>query len=218
MVDAAGADVLAVLTRAPSSGGKSRLFAELGRRSDPQLLEALLLDTIAAAPPGVRVVVVVTPGSACEDVRTLVGAIEVIPQVQGDLGERMRAAMADLFEQGARTVALIGSDLPHITPAVITEAFEALERDPESLVLGPAADGGYYLIAARRVPDVFTGIEWGTDRVLDHTRRAALAQGLKVHLLNEMTDVDTAGDLREICAGNAAPPRTAEWLRRFGIY
>ena len=218
MVDAAGAHALAVLTRAPSSGGKSRLFAELGSPSDPRLLEALLLDTIAAAPPGVRVVAVVTPASACDEVRTLAGAIDVMPQGEGDLGARMRAAMAALFAQGARAVALIGSDLPHIAPAVISDAFETLERDPDALVLGPAADGGYYLIAARQVPDVFTGIEWGSDRVLEQTRQAAVATGLKVRLLNEMTDVDTAVALRRICAGPAAPPRTAAWLRGFGIY
>ena len=130
----------------------------------------------------------------------------------------MHAAMATLFAQGARAVALIGSDLPHMTPAVIAEAFETLEREPDALVLGPAADGGYYLIAARHVPDVFTSIEWGSDRVLEQTRQAAAAKGLKVCLLNEMTDVDTADALRQICGGPSAPPRTAAWLRSFGIY
>jgi hypothetical protein len=62
MVDLAGARVLAVLTRAPSSGGKSRLFASLGIPTDPRLLEALLLDTISgASAPGVRIVIAVTP-------------------------------------------------------------------------------------------------------------------------------------------------------------
>lgn len=246
MVDAAIAHSLAILTRAPSSGGKSRLFSELGCSPDPRLLEALLLDTIAgAAPSGVRVVVAVTPGSACDETRRCLSrlkpapttlepapatlkpapatlepapAIDVIPQVDGDLGEQMRATMAGLFAQGARAVALIGSDLPHITPAPVIEAFETLARDPEALVLGPAGDGGYYLVAATCVPDVFTGIEWGSGRVLAQTRDAALAQGLRVHLLPKMNDVDTAADLRQVCEGKTPPPRTAEWLRNSSIY
>jgi rSAM/selenodomain-associated transferase 1 len=226
MVDAAHAHALAVLTRAPSSGGKSRLFAELGCAPDPRLLEALLLDTISrAAPPGARVVVAVTPGSACDEIRELLmsrlkpaPAIDVVPQGTGDLGERMRATMADLFEQGARAVALIGSDLPHITRAPVAAAFEALDRDPDALVLGPAADGGYYLIAARRVPDVFAGIEWGSERVLEQTRQAAQADGFQVRLLASMRDVDAAADLRDICGGDGPPPRTAAWLRDFRIY
>jgi glycosyltransferase A (GT-A) superfamily protein (DUF2064 family) len=58
---------------------------------------------------------------------------------------------------GARAVVLIGSDIPEITPATVTSALALLERDPGALVLGPADDGGYYLIAATRVPTVFEG-------------------------------------------------------------
>lgn len=214
MVDAADAHVLAVLTRAPSSGGKSRLFAELGCPPDPRLLEALLLDTIAhAASPGVQQVVAVTPASACDEISKLVREVDVIPQVDGDLGERMRAVMALLFERGARAVALVGSDLPHITPAAVAEAFDALASDPDALVLGPATDGGYYLVAATRIPDVFTGIEWGSARVLQQTRDAAVERGFHVRLLPTMSDVDTADDLRRVCVGDAAPSRTTAWLR-----
>ena len=217
MVDAADAPVLAVLTRAPSAGGKSRLFAGLGCPPDPRLLEALLLDTVErAAPPGVRCVIAVTPGSACGEVRDLT-TIETIPQVEGDLGERMRGAMAHLFDRGARAVALIGSDLPHITPAAAGAAFDALAGDPDALVLGPAADGGYYMVASTRVPGVFTGIDWGTAQVLEQTRRAALARGFRVRLLAEMRDVDTADDLRRVCDVAMPPPRTARWLRDRGM-
>ena len=206
----ADARVVAVLTRAPSAGGKSRLFAGLGCPPDPRLLEALLLDTIAGAvPAGVRCVIAVTPGSACDEIRELLASrlnpapaigmvVDAIPQVEGDLGERMHAAMAHLFAHGARAVALIGSDLPHITHAPATAAFDGLDDDADGLVLGPAADGGYYLVAARRVPDVFTGIEWGSSRVLEQTRRAAVTRGFRVRLLSEMTDVDTVDDLRRI--------------------
>jgi len=236
MVDLAGAHVLAVLTRAPSSGGKSRLFASLGVPADPQLLEALLLDTIDnAAAPGVRVVVAVTPPSACDEVRATLRSHStaltrgqtptptpgqtpvpidalVIAQADGDLGERMRATMATLFARGAAAVALIGSDLPHIRSSSIVTAFDTLTHDRDALILGPAADGGYYLVASTRVPDVFTQIDWGTSRVLAQTEDAARARGLRVHLLPVLTDVDTSEDLRTVAAEGRAP-RTAAWIR-----
>jgi len=212
MVDAADSPVLAVLTRAPSSGGKTRLFASLGLPSDPALLDALLLDTLdGAAAPGVRRVVAVTPGDGCDEVRRIVGNVGVIAQPDGNLGERMRAVMAALFARGAPAVALIGSDLPHLTPDVIAEAFALVSRDPDALVLGPAADGGYYLIAAPRLPDVFSGIDWGSARVRLQTEEAAAANGLTVHHLQTMSDVDSVDDLRRAAASGLAR-RTALWL------
>ena len=212
MVGAAGAPVFAVLTRAPSSGGKTRLFASLGVPPDSGLLTALLLDTLdGGAVPGVRRVVAVTPASACDEIRTIVGDAEVISQVDGDLGERMRSTMAALFADGAPAVVLVGSDLPHITPAVIAEACERVRQEPQALVLGPASDGGYYLIGASRVPEIFSGITWGGPDVLAQTRRAAVADGCRVSLLPTMTDVDDAGALRGAARSGQAP-RTAAWL------
>lgn len=217
MVDTAEMDALAIMTRAPSSGGKSRLFAALGCEPDPELLTALLLDTVDnASMPGVTRVIAVTPVSACEEVAALVPRdVQVIPQrEEGSLGERMKAVMRASFSAGARAVALIGSDLPLITSAHLQATFSALARDPDALVLGPAADGGYYLIAASEVPDVFTHIEWGTDRVLAQTRDAARLAGLRVQLLDVLGDVDTPEALRE-CANPLVAPRTSAWLRRY---
>jgi uncharacterized protein len=220
MVDVASADTVAVLTRAPSAGGKSRLFAALGRAVDPDLLAALLLDTIeGVAIPGVRIVVAVTPREACDEVARLIAfnsqmtAIETMGQPDGDLGARMRDTMATLFEAGARAVALVGSDLPSITHAVVRAAFDRLAHDRDLLVIGPASDGGYYLVAATRVPPVFDRIAWGSADVLAQTCAAAAEAGMRVHLLDPLADVDTLDDLR----GVRASTRTAAWLRRNGI-
>lgn len=263
MVDVANADAIAVLTRAPSAGGKSRLFAALGRPPDPGLLAALLLDTIDGVRlPGVRVVVAVTPAEARQEIERLLRdargtfrlpafarratarsrpgrsapadrpastglsgraatrpggggktdgtSIEVIAQPAGDLGERMRGTMAQLFDAGARAVAVIGSDLPSIRTAPLRAAFDRLACERDALVLGPATDGGYYLIAATRVPPVFDGIAWGSGQVLEQTRAAAARARMRVHLVDTMADVDTVDDLRRV----ESSTRTAEWARR----
>jgi rSAM/selenodomain-associated transferase 1 len=211
------ANVLGVLTRAPSAGGKSRLFAALRRPCDPALLTALLLDTVDAADvPGVTRVVAVTPTDACEAVAGLLpSGVAVLPQRHGDLGQRMRALMQDLFDHGARRVVLIGSDLPALPSRCIAAAFTRLECQPDDLVLGPATDGGYYLIGGSRLPPVFDGIEWGSARVLAQTRDAADRAGLRVHLLEPLTDVDVVDDIRNLPSG--AAPRTTQWARSNGI-
>ena len=209
MVELAGAAVVAILTRAPSSGGKRRLFAALGRAPDPALLTALLLDTLdATAVAGVHRAIVVEPPAACDEVRALAPGVDVRPQVAGTLGDRMRDAMADFFQAGARAVAIVGSDLPDLPATVISEAFEVLTTDPGALVLGPARDGGYYLIAASSVPDVFEGIAWGTSRVLEQTIASATDHGVRVRLLRYFSDVDLPADLENVRA-----TRSRKWVQ-----
>lgn len=206
-----GADIVAVLTRAPSAGGKTRLFAELGRPSAPALLEALLLDTL----DGVRAsagcgVLCVDPASAIGELQALVPDMPVIAQVQGSLGDRMQECMAALFGAGARRVALVGSDLPTLPSAVIDSAFATLDRHPESLVLGPAGDGGYFLIASGSVPPVFNGIWWSTRHVREQTIAAAEGAGWRTHLTDSVEDVDTAESLRRAAISGAL--RTRAWF------
>lgn len=157
--------------------------------------------------PGAARVVAVDPPEACDEVAALVPeGVSVRPQTPGSLGERMRGLMTGLFAEGATAVVLLGSDLPDMTPGVVAQALARLARDPASLVLGPAADGGYYLLAATRVPAVFDGIDWGTSQVLTQTLAAAARGGTAVYLLGAMADVDTADDLHRVQA-----PRTRQW-------
>lgn len=207
-MDLAGARIVALLTRAPSAGGKTRLFEALGRPVDPSLLSALLLDTYDAAAAAGTTVIVAEPPESCDELRQLTGAA-VIPQAAGALGERMQSAMRELFGRGALAVALVGSDLPDLDPQAITDAFAFLDAEPRSLVLGPAADGGYYLLAATHVPAVFDGIEWGTPRVLEQTLAAAFRAAIRVHLVAPMRDVDLPDDLHRVRAA-----RTRAWASR----
>jgi rSAM/selenodomain-associated transferase 1 len=209
MVDVANADVVAILTRAPWAGGKSRLFASLQQAADPALLEALLLDTIDGATcADARLVLSIAPAAAVHAFSAT--GVQIMAQPEGDLGARMRGTMAQLFDAGARRVALIGSDLPAMTCAPLRASFDALDRDPAGVVLGPALDGGYYLIAAGSVPPVFDRIPWGTPEVLAQTRAAAGAAGLRVTLVEPLADVDTVEDLQHL---PPAAARTIAWAR-----
>jgi hypothetical protein len=209
MVGDEAAPVVAVLTRAPSAGGKTRLFAALGRPPDPALMTALLLDTLdGARASGRSCLVAVDPPGACDEVSALVPeGVRVWPQPAGPLGDRMRSVMAALLDGGAPAVVLVGSDLPDLRGAIVERALAHLARDPDALVLGPSADGGYYLIAGTRVPAVFDGIAWGGPDVLAQTVAAAGRAGQTVHLLAGLRDVDTPEDLEA-----ARGPRTRAWL------
>ncbi len=157
-----------------------------------------------------RGVICVEPASEVASLRSLVTDMPIVGQSGGSLGERMPRCMASLFEAGARRVALVGSDLPAMSPAVIDAAFGALDHDPDSLVLGPARDGGYFLIAAASVPPVFGGIEWSTPRVRMQTMAAAQVAGWRMHLVDSVEDIDTVDSLRRVSATGG--PRTRAWV------
>lgn len=120
---------------------------------------------------------------------------DYLVQMEGDLGDRMRLAFQKVFRQGWKRVVLIGSDLPDLTAAIIRESFERLTN--HDLVLGPARDGGYYLIGLKTGrPELFdNAIDWGTKEVLKNTRITADRLGLKTALLDELRDMDRPEDL-----------------------
>jgi rSAM/selenodomain-associated transferase 1 len=116
------------------------------------------------------------------------------PQQGEDLGERLRQAFADAFADGCNRVAVIGTDCPQVDKAVLQHAFEAL--DQAELVVGPATDGGYYLLGLQRlVPQLFEDIAWGTERVLAQTLKAARSCALRTTQLERLADVDRPEDL-----------------------
>ncbi len=120
--------------------------------------------------------------------------MRIVGQGGGSLGLLMQRQLMRARREGAGRVVLIGSDLPALESADLVEAFRALEQAP--LVLGPAADGGYWLIGlAGRWPALFAGITWGTNQVLGQTLAVAEAAGLPVSLLAQRGDLDRPGDL-----------------------
>ncbi len=111
-----------------------------------------------------------------------------------DLGERLAHAFRTVFGHGAARAVALATDVPDLSSGIIEQAAALLAA--HDVVLGPCPDGGYYLIGMNRLyEELLTGIEWGTDRVLDQTRAAAARRGLTVGLLPELMDLDTQAEL-----------------------
>ena len=123
--------------------------------------------------------------------------VKLIDQVGDDLGARMQQAFETMFGKGYQRVFIVGTDVPTLPLDHYKQAIALLETN--DLVLGPALDGGYYLIGLKRmVPDLFVGIPWSTERVLGMTQDRATTLGLKIALLPPWRDVDTIKDLQAL--------------------
>jgi rSAM/selenodomain-associated transferase 1 len=202
------ADAVLVFVRAPEMGRvKTRLAVEIGADAALRVYRRLAEHTLAearalAADASVRVHF--TPADAGAAVRAWLGAgAEYLPQADADLGGRMRAAFAEAFAAGFRRVVIIGSDLPALSASVVRQAFARLET--HTVVLGPARDGGYYLLGMREmVGAVFEGVPWSTPVVLERTMEILREIGITPALLETLADVDEADDL---------PEGWAEWAR-----
>jgi uncharacterized protein len=115
-------------------------------------------------------------------------------QPEGDLGDRMSAAFQTAFNQGYTAVIIVGTDCPELNTALLAQGFAELQNHP--LTLGPALDGGYYLIGLRQfVPELFTKIPWSTAAVLSTTLKIADRLALNPNLLPYLQDIDTPQDL-----------------------
>ncbi len=193
-------EVLIVFTRYPQLGRtKTRLIPALGPDGAAQLHDELTRHAVTAVlgsvQPRHRRLVIRHDGGSRREMRSWLGRpFDYQPQGTGDLGTRLDQAATDAFKDGASAVVMIGSDCPGLNSAVVDDAFAALERRP--LVLGPATDGGYYLIGTRAPqPGLFRGIAWGTSTVFGETLAAARRAGLEAGVLPELADVDAPPDL-----------------------
>ena len=209
-------EALVVMARAPSDQrGKSRLIRDLPSDID-DLRRAILLDTFDAI-AGIRradLFIAFAPDNAQLEFRSMMGdRAQLIPQRGDTLGDRMRNVFADVFERGYSKIVLTGSDLPTLPPAYVEQAFDDLSNTRNPVVLGPARDGGYYLIGLRELcPELFASIPWSTPGVLSSTIRNAERLHLNVSLTPEWYDVDALDDLRRALCETAAAPHTRAWV------
>ncbi len=178
---------------------KTRLIPALGAEGAAALARDMTRHTLTwvgelAKEFPVSVQVRYEGGDAEKMAATFGGGFRYCPQGMGDLGCRMNRAFTETFLKGAGQTVIIGTDCPEITPELIHESFKRLAIC--DLVLGPANDGGYYLIGLRGpAPQLFTDIMWGSHQVLDQTLRRAQELSLNVSLLKMLSDVDRPEDL-----------------------
>lgn len=206
----------------PSSLGTSALDGppRLGRFDAARvarLADAFIRDTLRVSERCTHeaLSIVFAPPDSEPYFRALAPSAVLVPQSGGDLGARLAAAVALAFDSGATRIVVIGTDTPHLPSERVDEAFDALAA--ADCVLGPARDGGYYLIGLTTPrPELFRGIDWGTASVLADTIAIAAAQGLRVACLREERDIDERADLEwlaeELRSAPARCPHTVPVL------
>ena len=202
------AETLILFAKPPLAGRvKTRLAENLGRDGAARLYACFLQDAAETA----RALIQARPGVGivCEWALEEAESLDEFPlpdwlpgaylhraQTGADIGMRMAAALGRCLAFGRRAV-LIGTDFPDLPHEVLITAFRNLDSgDDAKITLGPAADGGYYLVGMNRfVPEIFVGIPWSTREVLSRTMEKARTLGVGTSLLPEWRDVDDADDL-----------------------
>ncbi|MGH9105466.1 MAG: TIGR04282 family arsenosugar biosynthesis glycosyltransferase, partial [Acidimicrobiales bacterium] len=143
-------------------------------------------------------------------------AVKLIPQRGWHLGERLAAAVADVFAAHAGPALVVGTDIPMLAAGHLSHALGRLDAgDEDDVVLGPARDGGYYLAAMNRLQASLFDIApalWGGPDVLSATVAAARAGGLRVGLLEALADLDTPADAAALAAEPALPAQVRALL------
>lgn len=200
---------------------KSRLHRVLTEACATELYRCFLLDRLdgLAALPGVAPVVAYTPAWAGAQMAALApSCVRLLAQEGRDLTERLTRLFERLLGEGHDAALAMDSDSPTLPMAYVGDAAQVLTRDEADVVIGPSADGGYYLIGLRRpAPALFEQMPWSTPDVRAITVSRARALGLRVRLLPSWFDVDTPEDLArlrdELVATGPGPARTAALLR-----
>ena len=192
------AELLIIFVKAPRPGTvKTRLAREIGEAAACaaycRMVNDLRSNLARLEPVEIRF----TPDDARKDVvQWLRPGWRLAPQGVGELGTRLQAAFAQAFASGSKRVVVIGSDCPTVTASDIELGWKELQA--HDMVIGPAQDGGYWLIGLRSArPRLFQEINWSTSTVLVETLKRAEAAGLKVKLMRQRSDIDSPADWKE---------------------
>lgn len=223
--------VVAIMARSPArpSAVKTRLAGAIpNTRARVDLYTAFIADQmrVCRSLSNITLRLAYTPEGSAKDFEPMgLSPEELVLQRGHDLATRERALFEDLFEEGFRRVVIIGSDLPSLPGRILEDAFRRLDR-PRRVVLGPAEDGGYYLVGLSRdgatasVPDLFSNIRWSTTWTLSDTIAAAEQTRTIVELVEPWYDVDDQAGLQRLRdqlsspAWAAAVPATAAVLKK----
>jgi hypothetical protein len=189
-----------IFTRYPEVGKtKTRMIPVLGAQGAANLQRQMTEYTLTTVKQlqgqfPVSIAIFYTGGNLQLVKTWLKNGYDYVNQGEGDLGVRLSSAFQRAFEQGMTKVIIIGIDCPDITASILRHGFEMLNH--HDLVLGPALDGGYYLIGTKRpIPELFKDIFWGTGEVLQQTKAIAAKLDLKMAFLPPLADIDRPEDL-----------------------
>lgn len=223
--------VVAIMARSPAhpSKVKTRLAEVIpNTKARVGLYTAFIADQIRVCRSlsDVTLRLAYTPEGSASDFELMgLSPDELLPQRGHDLATRERTLFEDLFKEGFRRVVIIGSDLPSLPGRILEDAFRRLDR-PRYVVLGPAEDGGYYLVGLSRddatasIPDLFSNIRWSTPWTLSDTIAAAEQARTTVELVQPWYDVDDEAGLQRLRDQLSSPtwgavaPATAAVLKK----
>jgi uncharacterized protein len=182
---------LVLMLKAPIAGRvKTRLAAEIGAVTAREAYRALVEHQMTQLPADYPIEIHFTPSEEKPLMEKWLGSRpSYFPQCEGHLGERLSHAMFGAFSRGASRLLFLGGDCPALSHALIKDATQVLT--PGRIVLGPATDGGYYLLGISTIArELFIDISWSTPRVLKETLQQAARCQLTPHLLPFHEDVD----------------------------
>lgn len=203
-----------LMLKAPVVGTvKTRLATTVGAEEALRIYRMLVERQLLALPLAWSVSVHYTPNESESLMRSWLtprrAGLNFTPQASGDLGQRLSAAFATEFQNGATAVLAVGGDCPGLDLAVLSSAHESLLST--DAVIGPAADGGYYLLGLQEPhPALFQGIRWSTPEVLIRTRGKMQAEGLTWTELPLLEDVDDHPDWLRAQANGLMPEGSAQ--------
>lgn len=190
-------DAIVIFVKYPIPGKvKTRLGRQIGLQKAADLYSIFVSLTIKLAEfcKIDKIFITFEPAKRKKEFIKWLPAMHLFPQRGENLGERLIHAIKTVFEEGFTKTVILGSDSPTLPFNYVKEAFDLLNT--HDLVIGPARDGGYYLIGLNKPqPSLFKNIHWSTSRVLHQTLEKAKQLHLKYYLLPEWYDVDTKEDL-----------------------
>lgn len=190
---------IVMFAKAPDPGKvKTRLTSHMSDIDAASFHEAFVLDTldILATFNNTEIYLACYPDNKHRFFKEIEDDFDIksFTQRGGDLGERIENAFLYLKGEGHKEIVVLGSDSPTLPVEILNEAFQRLKKN--KLVIGPSLDGGYYLIGiSGNVPELFSGIDWGTDKVFDETVKKAKESGLDFSVLPFWYDIDTIKEL-----------------------
>jgi len=217
--------IIILFVKAPIQGHvKTRLAANLGAPMATGLYRCFVADIIHKI-TAVRLPLIIfyDPPGSLQMIRTWLGNHQTYAAQTGNtLGERMEQAFQHVFNAGIRRTVLMGSDLPDLPGENLTRALSAL--DTHDAVIGPSADGGYYLIGFTSrafTARVFQGIRWSTDTVYQATMERFAEENRSIYELSPWPDIDTMSDLlalmERLKETPSHAPETAAYLKQSGM-